>query len=252
MIRKKNNPAKIKLKLLVLGTKAMLVLLAFALTGTGLYFFGKSDLFELKRVEISGNKHLSDTDLMDLMRLTGEENLVMLSTERLYDRLHSSAWIKSVSMRKEFPNTLVVRLRESEPQAILRKKGGFVIVDEDGIELERLTGRLERFLPVIDANEAEDTREFREALKLASVINNIGIAKRARRVDIVGIEGDTKDLAVRIDGMEIKVGEGSYEEKLAKLSDLIEEIRSRPIDVEYIDLRFANRVIVKPVAEVVQ
>ena len=55
-----------------------------------------------------------------------------------------------------------------------------------------------------------------------------------------------------IDGMEIKVGEGSYEQKLARLFELIDEIRSRPIEVDYIDLRFANRVIVKPVAEVIQ
>ncbi len=199
--------------------------------------------------------HLSDSELMALMRVTGKENLMMLSTERLYDRLHSSAWIRRVSIRKELPHTLFVRVLESEPTALLKSRGGYVMVDDKGIELERIHGSQERFLPMIevyDTGDARDTKEFREALRLAKVINDAGIAKRAQSVNIVGLDGDTKDLAVRIDGMEIKVGMGSYEQKLSRLFDLIEEIKSRPIEIDYIDLRFANRVIVQSVAEVIQ
>ena len=251
-MRNKNNQARLKIRLMVLGMKAALAMLVVALAGGGLYMFAASDVFELRQVVIHGNQHLSDAELMALMRVTGKENLMLLSTERLYDRLHSSAWIRRVSMRKELPHTLVVKVVESKPQALLKNRNGYVIVDDEGIELERILGRQERFLPVIETYDATDTKEFREALRLATVINDVGIAKRARSVNIVGLDGDTKDLAVKIDGMEIKVGEGSYEQKLARLFDLIDEIRSRPIEVDYIDLRFANRVIVKPVAEAIQ
>ena len=251
-MRKKNNQARLKVRLIVLGLKAALMLAVIAIAGGGLYMVAASDLFELRQVDIHGNKHFSDAELMALMRVTGKENLLMLSTERLYDRLHSSPWIRRVSMRKELPHTLVVRVIESEPQALIKSRGGYVMVDDEGIELERIHGRQERFLPIIEAHDTRGTREFHEALRLAKVINDAGIAKRAQSVDIVGLDGDTKDLAVRIDGMEIKVGEGSYEQKLARLFDLIDEIKRRPIKIDYIDLRFANRVIVKPVAEVIQ
>ncbi len=251
-MRKKNTQSRLKARLLVLGMKAALVMFLVGLASGGLYMFAASDVFELRQVEIHGNKHLSDAELMALMKVTGKENLLLISTERLYDRLHSSAWIRRVSIRKELPHTLVVRVEESQPQALLKSRNGFLIVDDEGIELDRIPGRQERFLPVIEAYDTRDTKEFREALRLATVINDAGIAKRARSVEIVGLDGDAKDLAVRIDGLEIKVGEGSYEQKLARLFDLIEEIRRRPMQVDYIDLRFANRVIVKPVAEVIQ
>jgi len=220
--------------------------------GTGGYMAGASSTFTLKHVQIEGNKHLSDADLLALMRIPDDENLLMLSSERMYERLHSSPWIKSVSIRKILPDTLVVRVDESQPQALISKPNGYVVVDSQGIELERIHGRSERFLPVIRASDLEQTEEFGAALRLASVINDAGISKSASSVEIVGLDGDVKDLSVKIDGLEVKVGEGSYDKKLTRLYELMEEIRKRPFDVEYIDLRFANRVIVKPVAEVVQ
>ena len=243
-------PAKVKL--IILMIRSAVVLVVMAVLGTGVYMFAASDLFAIKEVRIQGNRHLSDAELRTLMRVEAGQNLLLVSSERLYDRLHSSPWIRSVSLRKELPGTLLVRVEESKPQALLRKPNGYVVVDIQGIELERIHGRPERFLPVIKAHDIEDTEEFAEALRLAEVINDAGIAKRARSVEIVGLDGDVKDLAVRIDGMEIKVGQGSYDKKLRRLNELLDEIKRRPMDVEYIDLRFANRVIVKPVAEVVQ
>jgi len=54
------------------------------------------------------------------------------------------------------------------------------------------------------------------------------------------------------DGVVVKIGSGEYEEKLARLADIEQEIKQRNISVDYIDLRFANRVLVSPVNQVVK
>ncbi|KKK73583.1 hypothetical protein LCGC14_2892390, partial [marine sediment metagenome] len=79
-MRKKNNQARLKVRLIVFGLKAALALAVLAVAGGGLYMAAASDLFELRQVEIHGNSHLSDAELMALMRVTGKENLLMLST----------------------------------------------------------------------------------------------------------------------------------------------------------------------------
>ena len=56
----------------------------------------------------------------------------------------------------------------------------------------------------------------------------------------------------KVDGMLVKVGHGEYEEKLQRLLELEDEIMRRGIPVDYIDLRFANKVIVKPINEVIR
>jgi cell division septal protein FtsQ len=61
------------------------------------------------------------------------------------------------------------------------------------------------------------------------------------------------ELALTIDGTVVKMGDGRYEEKLERLINLENEIKSRGIFVDYIDLRFANKAIVKPItSEVVK
>jgi len=50
----------------------------------------------------------------------------------------------------------------------------------------------------------------------------------------------------------IRMGQGDYERKLSRLLALEDEIKKRQIAVDYVDLRFANRVVVKPISEVVR
>jgi cell division protein FtsQ len=235
-----------------MAIKAMMLLVLAGALGAALYIGASSDTFRLRSIVIQGNRHLSKADLKSLMRIKGGENLLFLSCERLYERLHSSPWIKDARLRKELPRKLVVRIVESEPQALVRRPDGFAIVDADGIELEGISGAQELFLPVINGYGRENTPVFQEALKLSGAINRTGIQRQAREIEIVGLSGGTKDLSMHIDGLEVKVGEGGYEEKLNRLYELVQEIRSRPFEVDYVDLRFANRVIVKPVVEVVQ
>jgi cell division septal protein FtsQ len=52
--------------------------------------------------------------------------------------------------------------------------------------------------------------------------------------------------------MVVKVGAGDYKEKLQRLLELEEDIQRRQITVDYIDVRFANRVVVKPIKEVIR
>ncbi len=51
---------------------------------------------------------------------------------------------------------------------------------------------------------------------------------------------------MKIDKIVIKVGKGDIEKKLERLEFVREEIQKRNMTVEYIDLRFANKIIVKP------
>jgi len=58
-------------------------------------------------------------------------------------------------------------------------------------------------------------------------------------------------MTVNMDGIVVKVGEGEYEDKLQRLVELEDEIRKRGIHVDYIDLRFENKAVVRPVNEVI-
>jgi cell division protein FtsQ len=232
--------------------KPLAMLLAAGAIVFSCYAFVNSGLFTLRKVLIYGNRHLGYVQVVELAGLRGGENLLTLDLEGVYENLHSSAWIRSVSMRKELPDTLVIRLEESRPVALLQSAEGLFVVDSEGLLLERVSEAPVYFLPVIVHQGADGSEEFSEAVKLASVINDIKEARAVELVEIAGLEDGSRNMVVRLDGVDIRVGEGSYREKLLRYFELSREIGRRNINVDYIDLRFANRVVVKPLEEAIQ
>lgn len=218
-----------------------------ALFGAAVYFVGAS--FRVREVSFCGNKYLSGSRLLSLAGRLEGENLFLLSPGDVAGRLLSSPWIRSVSVRKEFPDGLGVMVSEAAPEALLQRKGRLFLIDGMGNILENINGDETPFMPVILSDRA-GPEALREAVFLAKALKKMGLSTEKNRVEISGLEAGRENLQVSIDGLVIKVGQDQYEEKLSRLFELRDEITKRGIAVDYVDLRFVSRVIVKPVAEV--
>jgi cell division protein FtsQ len=206
--------------------------------------------FVVRSIVFSGNTRLSDDELRTFSGLKGGENLLTLSGPAVVRKMEESRWIASVSIRRELPNRIIVKITETRPFALLDMKGRLFLVDNRGTMLEKLKQSTVPFLPVISGNPFREKEAFAEAIHLAMAIKNTGISAQKDHVEIIAHKPE--ELAANLDGILVKIGTGDYEEKLARLIQVENEIRKRQIPVDYIDLRFANRVVVKPVNEVIR
>jgi cell division protein FtsQ len=234
------------------GAKAIkLAVFAFAFiaVSAGVYFLYHSTLFPIRKIEFYGNKYLGTEEMRALTGVSEGDGLWGLSAMSVYKKLSRSPWIKALSLRKEPPGRFMVMVEEVEPFALLRDADGVSLIDETGRALDKLGSRSAEFLPVIEA-DPKNAEVFYEAMSLAKTVKGKGIEMGG--VEIISGGGRPEDLSVRLDGMLVKIGQGEHEEKLERLFELEGEIRKRRINVDYVDLRFANRVVVKPVAEVVR
>jgi cell division protein FtsQ len=206
--------------------------------------------FQVRSVVISGNEHLTDDELKSMAGIKRNENLFWVSSRKISSKLAASPWIRSVSVRKEFPDTLLIHISETEPFALLDMRGKLFIVDDRGAMLEKLRDIAVPFLPVISSNPYREKEAFMEAIALAKTIKNTGLLSRKDHIEIISHK--PQEMSVNMDGVLVKVGAGEYEDKLSRLADIEQEIKDRNISVDYIDLRFANRVLVSPVNEVIR
>lgn len=200
--------------------------------------------FTINKIVVSGNRHLTGGDIIALARIRRGESLLSVRSARIERSLMKSPWIKDVSIRKELPGTIIIRLREAEPVAILKKKKGLYIISREGVVLDRIKER-ESFLPVITLKRNDKTL-LREVIRLARVIKRDNLFND-RKVEIRA--GRQEDITLVVDDLIIKVGKGDYKKKLLRLLEIEKQIMRRGIPVEYIDLRFSRRVIVHPVKE---
>ncbi|MBA4372383.1 MAG: hypothetical protein C0402_05925 [Thermodesulfovibrio sp.] len=247
VVSKGNLSARVvRLKQLAVIAVPLLTLLLLASAGYAVL----RTAFPLQQIRFSGNQHLTDEDLRALTGLGAKENLATLSSGAVFHSMNTSPWIRSVSVRKELPGTLHIFIKEAEPFALLDMGGKHFIVDNKGKLLEELKDSSIPFLPVIVGNPFEKKEVFGEAIILVRAIKDAGLISRKDRIEVIAHK--QQEMTVNLDGMVVKVGTGDYHEKLVRLLELEEEIKSRRIPVDYIDLRFANRVVVKPVNEVVR
>lgn len=202
--------------------------------------------FSIKRIAFTGNKHLTDEELRALacVRLNG--SLVSLSATEVSRQLLKSPWVRSVSLRREFPDMVSIAIKEAEPFALLDTGGHLFLIDENGKLLEELRDDSVPFLPVIAADPFKEKEGFSEALNLVRLMNAKGFSSERDSLEIIAHKAH--DLSVRVDETVVKMGIGGYEEKIERLIQLDEKIKKMGISVDYIDLRFAGKAIVKPVA----
>ncbi|HET6514699.1 MAG TPA: FtsQ-type POTRA domain-containing protein [Thermodesulfovibrionales bacterium] len=241
---------RLKERYLVLGVLILLVCAGIVLSIA--ISRASSRVFRVKEILVTGNRHLSDSEIRTMAGVKMGDGLLTVSKKKVSERMLRSPWVKAASVRKDFPDRLMIRIYEATPFAILDKKGQSFLIDEKGGILEKMNEDPVPFLPVITADPEKMRENFVEAIRLAGVIKDKKIATERGRVEIVANGKGPEDLAVIVDSVVIKIGFGDYEQKLERLFALDGEIKKRAVSVDYVDLRFANRVVVKPMNEVIR
>ncbi len=212
------------------------------LTALGVKMVTRS--FPVRNIIISGNYHLESGEIMREVKTSYGRDLMRLSLDKVEKRLKQKSWIKTVLLRKQFPDTLMINVSEAVPRALLRRETKLYILDSDGKILEQIEDESTPFLPVVvDIDPKNDRGGVLEALKLVDTLDREDFLSRKESVEIMM---KPYGLVLHMDGEYIKVGYGGYDEKLRRWRDLEAEIRKQDIPVDYVDLRYENEVVVKP------
>jgi len=235
-LSKKREPFIIRLLakkflLSVIGLIMMITISAWLLTG--------SDLFIIKRYIIEGNINLTKEEVVSMTGITNR-NLFTLDKKSAASKLMDSSWIKAAYIRKVYPDTLMLRIEEITPIALYQTKGTTYVIDENGERID-IVGEVRKDLPLIKLS-TNNKEVYKEAVILSGSLLKSGILAWTP-VEINGSQEE--DLSVTLSGVRVVIGSGDYETKLKKYMVLKDEIARRNYPIEYIDVRFQKRLIVK-------
>ncbi len=199
----------------------------------------------LKEIVFIGNSHLKNEELRALIKVREKDALFGVSGERIYRNLKQSPWIKDAVVRRELSGRMLVKVTEGVPIAILSLAGVPYLVDSDGAVLEQMRDGTVLFLPVIkEIDPRQNGEAYMEAVNFLNVLHSKKIPAYEGSLEITGQRPE--ELTLKVDNIDIKIGSGDYEKKLERLESIKDEIRKRNIAIGTIDLRFANKIIVRP------
>lgn len=222
-----------------------LSLIIFVFAGATSLFLLSRHYLRVNEIVIYGGRHLKNEEVRAFLRVRQGDPLFAVTEREMFDRLRKSPWIKDAAIRREPSGRLLVKVEEETPVAILSYASSPYLVADDGTVLEKLKEST-FFLPVIkDIDPYRNVGTFREAVALVKLLRSREIIAYEGTVEVSGQRPE--ELTLKVDNVHIKIGAGDFEKKLQRLLFVKEEIEKRDLKVEYIDLRFINKVVVRQV-----
>lgn len=236
---------------------AILALVLAAIVAGGYWLVSAalgSEALTVTRITVSGNDRLSRGEVLALLDDVTGQSMVTADLEAWRARLLNSPWVADAALRRVLPGTLAVAIAERAPIGVARVGESLYLIDDRGMVIDEYGPNYAEFdLPVVNGLMATTTDgvvaldELRTALAV-QLITEIGerpsLASRISEVDV----SDARDVAVILKGDTalVRVGHDRFVERLQSYVDLASALRERVPQIDYVDLRFDERVYVKP------
>jgi len=227
-------------------------LLAAALLGR----FASGPLLTVRHVEVEGLEHLERAEVDALLTNLPGQNLITIDLGELTDRLESSPWIRVADIRRVLPATVAIDVRERRPVALARIDDRLHLIDAWGTLIAEYGPRYVEFdLPIVDGLVGEDGSVDHARMQLArdlieALAGEADLLPRVSQVDV----SDEMNAIVILEGEPVLLHLGSedFVERLDRYLDLAPTLEERVPVMDYIDLRFGERIYVGTMVAVAQ
>jgi cell division protein FtsQ len=222
---------------------------------TGVSLVAGATALQVDRITVRGHERLSAGEVLALVDGLRGRNILALRLDAWRERLLSSPWVEEASLRRVLPSTIEVTVRERQPMGIARIGSALYLVDRAGVVVDEYGPvYADISLPIIDGLATRITPggdatvdEVRAALA-HRVLVELGarpdLEKLVSQIDV----SDAHDAVVMLDGDTalLRVGDADFVARLQQYLDLRAALRERVPDIDYVDLRFDNRLYVRP------
>lgn len=210
-------------------------------------------LLAVDRVVVQGHRRLSETDLDALKGSVRGQSLLLVDLQEFRARVLVSPWVASVTVRRLLPSTLEVHIVEREPVAIARLGKQLHLVDGTGVIIAEYGPEHSEFdLPIVDGMASSDSRKgstidpVRAQLVgrfLGALATRPELRQSVSQVDV----SRHGNIAVLLDGDStlLYLGDDQFVERLRTYLEIRSTLAERMNDIDYVDLRYGQRVIVK-------
>jgi cell division protein FtsQ len=192
----------------------------------------------LDQVTISGISQMSENEVLAAAGINAKLSLAFLDVNDLRERLERVPMIKSATVRKLYPNELVITLAEREAHAIWQHNGELFVIAADGTVIDLMQDERYLNLPFV-VGEGANTRN-KDYLALLEAAGPLKSRVRAGTL-VAG-----RRWTLKMDnGMDVRLPEIGAADALARLMKLENEQKILEKDVLAVDLRMADRVVVR-------
>lgn len=213
-----------------------------------------ASVLKVNRIAVRGNVRLSSGEVEQLAHGLLGTNILAADLSRYRRVLLDSPWVADVALRRLLPSTVEVLVSERRPFGICRLGSSLYLIDREGTVIDEFGPHYAEFdLPIVDGlvgapRDGRPAIDPARAALAARVVDALeGHPTLARRVSQIDVR-DLHDAVVLLDDdlALLHLGEERFRERLQAYVEVAGTLRERIPDIDYVDLRFDERMYVKP------
>ena len=230
------------------------VLFGYA-TYQGVGLIAAAPSLQIGHMQVRGHERLSTGEVLALVEGLRGQNILGVELGEWQQRLLQSPWVESATIRRVLPATVEITVQERRPMGIGRIGMAMYLIDHNGVVIDEYgPAYADIDLPIIDGLAASPqdggsivdvARAEFAARALAALGTRPEILKQVSQIDVANLH----DAVVILDGDPalLHVGDSEFVARLQQYLDLAPALRERVTAIDYVDLRFDERMYVRPV-----
>jgi len=209
---------------------------------------------QVRRISVHGNVRMSSGEVQAIVDGLRGSSILTADLATYRRRLLQSSWVSDVALRRVLPSTIEVFVSERTPMGLCRLGTTLYQVDATGTLIDEFGPQYAEFdLPIVDGlvrapssgqPSIDETRAGLAARVIESLAARKDISERVSQIDV----HDAHDAVVMLqdDPALLHLGDEKFLERLQSYVDLAPALRDQVRDIDYVDLRFGERVYVRP------
>jgi cell division septal protein FtsQ len=211
---------------------------------------------QVSRVVVRGNARLSTGEIQALVDGLAGSSILTADLPGYRRRVLESPWVEDVAIRRLLPSTIEIFVSERRPIGLSRLRGQLYLVDRHGTIVDEFGPQYADFdLPIVDGLVAppgsggpaiDAARADLAARVIDALALRPALAGRVSQIDV----SDVRDAVVLLDDDPalLHLGDEQFAERLQYYLELAPALRRSVEQMDYVDLRFGERVYVRPAA----
>jgi cell division protein FtsQ len=224
------------------------------------------EVFHVSQIHVRGTHRLSNGEVLAMLEGLRGRSVLAVDLGEWRRALLNSPWVADASLRRTLPSTVDVVILERAPLGIGRINGSLYLVDDRGAIIDDYgPGYADLDLPIIDGlsgpregsgplstaqSGAIDSADVYRALLARRLLDALRVRNMAGRLSQIDVS-DSRNAVVLLEGdpTQIRLGHERFVERLQSYYELAPALREQVPAIDYVDLRFDERVYVRPATQ---
>ena len=220
----------------------------------GVTLIAAASSLQIGHMVVRGHERLSTGEVLALVEGLRGQNILAVKLDDWQQKLLASPWVEGATIRRVLPSTVEIWVDERRPMGIGRLGTAMYLIDGKGVIVDEYgPNYADLDLPIIDglAASPQDGGPIVDAARAEFAARVIGalaarpeLAKRVSQIDVA----DLHDAVLILDGDPalLRLGDAEFVARLQQYIDLAPALRERLDGIDYVDLRFDERLYVRP------